>query len=168
MNNVDRVEVVDAALSERDGDVIVYQPLNEDAAYASLRSRGVAEKRTQVPCLTLDEICRDLSSLTWIKMDVEGAEYRVLQGGTRTITRFWPDMVLEWHSGSLNEMGTQEEELRSLLVRWGYELFASCNNMGPLMLPTSNEHAHTVLATRRAGELKLAPWRRTFHQLSDA
>jgi hypothetical protein len=29
---------------------------------------------------------------------------------------------------------------------WGYELFASFNDMGPLTLPTPRDGAHTVLA----------------------
>jgi len=117
----------------------------------------------RVPCLTLDEICGDLTSLSWIKMDIEGAECHALRGGAQTITKFWPNIVLEWNSDSLRAMGTPESELYSLLVHWGYELFASSNDMGPLRLPTSREDAHTVLASRRAGELKLVPWSGRFY-----
>jgi FkbM family methyltransferase len=163
LNDISRVETVDAAFSDQNGQATIYQPRGEDAAYASLRSFGRRETGTRVRCVTLDSISEEWPSLKWIKMDVEGAEYQVLRGGSTAIARFRPHIVLEWSSDALKAMGAGEDELFGFLKDSGYELFGSCNNMGPLSLPTPTEDAHTVLATPNAGELKLVPWDRAFH-----
>jgi FkbM family methyltransferase len=52
---------------------------------------------------TLDELTSrlELTRLDWVKIDVEGAELGVLQGGSQTLKRFRPRMLIEDHGGTL-------------------------------------------------------------------
>lgn len=49
---------------------------------------------------TLDQVSEEanLSRLDWIKIDVEGAEERVVRGGLKTIGKFKPKLIVECHT----------------------------------------------------------------------
>jgi len=53
-----------------------------------------------MPFTTLDELVArlNLTRLDWVKMDAEGAELSILQGGTETLARFRPFLLIEDHS----------------------------------------------------------------------
>ena len=81
---------VNAALWNENGEMI----------YVSSASRGSAEggknrraKEVTVHCRTLDDIAGE-ESVDFIKLDVEGAESRALQGGEKTILRDKPNLAI--------------------------------------------------------------------------
>lgn len=49
---------------------------------------------------TLDQVAEEsnLIKLDWMKIDVEGAEERVVRGGLKTIAKFKPNLIVECHS----------------------------------------------------------------------
>jgi FkbM family methyltransferase len=59
-----------------------------------------------VATLTIDTLAKDLSPPAVIKIDVEGAEVKVLEGGRRTISQFRPVMLIEGPSELWNPMGS--------------------------------------------------------------
>jgi hypothetical protein len=69
---------------------------------------------------TLDQFAfeRSLDRLDFVKIDVEGKEIGVLEGGHETFSRFTPALILE--------VGCEEENDRKriaeLLCSWGYEI----------------------------------------------
>jgi FkbM family methyltransferase len=79
-----------------------------------------------VPVSTLDDWAQqmDVAHIDLIKMDVEGTERRVLEGGEQTIARDWPVILLE---------ATNVNQTVPLLRSWGY----SCA-----------DHNTDILATR--------------------
>jgi hypothetical protein len=44
----------------------------------------------------LDDICKDLVAVCLIKIDVQGHELKVLEGGKETILRFKPTILIEF------------------------------------------------------------------------
>jgi FkbM family methyltransferase len=73
---------------------------------------------------TLDELAARLrlTRLDWVKIDMEGAELSVLQGGRETLERFRPRMLIEDHGGTLPfvlAMGIPQA-CRELLAGFGY------------------------------------------------
>lgn len=90
----------------------------------SLASRG--DHRFEVRLVRLDDYLRDhpLPRLDLMKIDVEGAEVRVLQGARRTIERFRPTIVFEVCPAWLTKLGTNPAELFTELLGHGYSIHA--------------------------------------------
>jgi FkbM family methyltransferase len=56
-----------------------------------------------------------------VKIDVEGAEFRVLKGAERVLEEYGPDLMIEIHSGErIRNMGGSKQEIESLLSDKGY------------------------------------------------
>jgi FkbM family methyltransferase len=88
----------------------------------SLASQG--EYRFEVRLIPLDDYLRDqpLPRLDLMKIDVEGAEVRVLRGARQTIARFHPLIVFEVCPSWLAKMQTSAAELFAELVEHGYSI----------------------------------------------
>ena len=71
-----------------------------------------------VACRTLDEVITEsgINALRLIKVDVEGAEARLLQGAEKTILRFRPHLVVELHNPD------QDLEVARMLQAWNYRI----------------------------------------------
>jgi FkbM family methyltransferase len=76
----------------------------------------------EVRLVSLDDHLEEhpLPRLDMIKMDVEGAEVRVLQGARETIARFQPLIVFEMCPAWLRRMNTSPAELLATLQGFGY------------------------------------------------
>jgi FkbM family methyltransferase len=88
----------------------------------SLASRG--DHHFEVRLVRLDDYWRDhpLPRLDLMKIDVEGAEVRVLRGARQTIARFRPMIVFEVCPSWLTRMQTSVTELFAELVGHGYSI----------------------------------------------
>jgi FkbM family methyltransferase len=88
----------------------------------SLASQG--DYRFEVRLVRLDDYLRDhpLPRLDLMKMDVEGAELRVLRGARQTIKRFRPLIVFEVCPSWMAKMETSVSELFAELAGHGYSI----------------------------------------------
>jgi FkbM family methyltransferase len=95
-----------------------------DGGNWSLASRG--DYRFEVRLVRLDDYLRDqpLPRLDLMKIDVEGAEVRVLRGARQTIARFRPLIVFEVCPSWLAKMQSSAIELFAELVGQGYNIHA--------------------------------------------
>jgi hypothetical protein len=75
-----------------------------------------------VEVTTIDHFAREegLQRLDFIKMDVEGWEKRILEGGAETIGRFRPALLVELIDAQLARAGDSLETAWTLLEQWGY------------------------------------------------
>jgi hypothetical protein len=75
---------------------------------------------------TIDNFCRNhFVAPTFIKIDTEGADYRVIRGAQKTIERFRPAIISEFGYDSHQDLPTNITEHLSLLESAGYELFVA-------------------------------------------
>jgi FkbM family methyltransferase len=77
------------------------------------------------PAMTLDTL---MAELRWprvglIKIDVQGAEPRVLAGGHETLARNRPALLIEVDDVSLGRFGSSAEALQNELFSLGYEMY---------------------------------------------
>lgn len=81
--------------------------------------------RQSVPVTTLDDIVKEnpLPRLDVIKIDVEGAELKLLHGASDTLRRYRPVILLEVSDRSLRKQGASGEQLRDYLRTVDYELY---------------------------------------------
>lgn len=77
-----------------------------------------------VPQVTLDDFVYEeqLEGIDFIKVDVEGFEPFVIQGGLKTIKKFRPTLYIEMTDSWFRENGSSVHELINILISIGYEI----------------------------------------------
>lgn len=95
------ISVLAVALSDADA-TAAFEISKYSRAMNKLESVGrlhqdqvVAEERRIVPTMRLDTLAQSLPPPTALKIDVEGAEMHVLEGGEATIARYRPVILVE-------------------------------------------------------------------------
>jgi FkbM family methyltransferase len=131
INNLSQVILSQVALDNCSGNSKFTIPLDKDDRAIHGESRlGKEEgnwniftevgktKTIEVKTITLDQFASEkpIERLDFVKIDVEGKELHVLEGGKETFSRFTPALILE--------VGCEEESERKriadLLRTWGY------------------------------------------------
>jgi FkbM family methyltransferase len=81
----------------------------------------------QIPAITLDSLANSTNHLpvSFIKIDVQGAELMVLKGATEILHRWNPVLFIEIDEPSLNNLGTSSEELIDFIASFGYTMHAA-------------------------------------------
>ncbi|MDW5564236.1 MAG: FkbM family methyltransferase [Methanomassiliicoccus sp.] len=115
-----QVEVHKCALSNACG-TSSFQLVTNNPGYSGLRRRhydfGKPEiKEITVRTKTMDEVYPEGRSLDFVKIDVEGAEYLVLEGGKETLKRNQPYIVFEHGRGAAEFYDVRPEQVYDLLV----------------------------------------------------
>ena len=124
-NRVRNVAVLGAACADKEG--LAAFDVKDNYAMGRIvevdkKSQGgsepiLARRLHLVPTVTVDAICAASGLIPdVIKIDVEGAELRVLQGATNTLERFRPTLLLSVHSDELR--GSCLEFLAALGYAW--------------------------------------------------
>jgi FkbM family methyltransferase len=120
----DRVTVVEAAVTDRDGPVALHKnPDNkgDNRIYANELSSAAEE----VPGKTLDQLCLQagLAEIDFLKMDVQGAEGHVLEGAREILARS-PRTILmmEFWPQGLQACGSSPGRVLELLGALGFRL----------------------------------------------
>ena len=77
-----------------------------------------------VDMVSIDSYCDQIGAVPdLIKIDVEGAEFMVLQGGKKVLTSFAPVIFLSVHPRQLNSLGVNGNDLIELIELLGYEVW---------------------------------------------
>lgn len=78
----------------------------------------------RVPVTTVDAVAEreGLARLDFLKVDIEGAEVRLLAGAEKTLARFRPALMVELYEPNLRAFGTSRAELAARLRELGYTL----------------------------------------------
>jgi FkbM family methyltransferase len=101
LNGFAQVEVIAGAASDRPGtvDLRTHPETSNSAtpAAAGERLRDARGIAVSVPALVLDDRLADLHRLDLIKIDIEGMEPLALRGLERSVTRFLPVLLSEFH-----------------------------------------------------------------------
>jgi FkbM family methyltransferase len=139
--DIGRLEVVGVVVSDADGSVPFYTYGESMAASVSrdnvevlnpeVRSRPARE--VLVPSVTLDVFCRERGVRPdIIKIDVEGAELRVLRGARELLTTHKPRVLCEVHPKQMENCGSSLENFYSYLksVGYGVEMLDTPNPLG--------------------------------------
>ena len=107
LNRVTNCQVVQAAISDRKGNIKFSQRDLEDERIAI--GDGI-----EVPSITADELDAVFGPFDMLKIDVQGFEYQVLRGAENLIHRR-PRMVLELHGQRIAHYGHTGKEVLALL-----------------------------------------------------
>lgn len=139
----ERVTPVHAAVSDQPGELLLVTPrkssgrlgrayafLSDAAPQAGAVRPDLTDSGAEVqptPVVTLDEYCRShgLDHVDFIRMDIEGAEQKALQGALGVIERDRPHVLIEIHPPMLAaRFGGSAEAVIELFRSRGYRMFA--------------------------------------------
>ncbi len=123
LNGYGHVHCSHMALSSKTGGATLH--LAADAAMHSLGSTKYHDEQTvAVETETLDRYVErhGLSRLDLVKIDVEGAERLVIEGGAATLEKFAPILIVELSEHSA-AFGYSDADLFADLKSWNYSLF---------------------------------------------
>ena len=121
LNGFNNLTITEMALSDRTGKVMLHVPLESESNWGTsslIHESGVGAAPIEVATDTLDNFAEraDLKRVDFIKLDVEGAEFLVLKGASRTLAKFKPIIIFEQNTESA-------EPIMDLLRSLGYEFF---------------------------------------------
>ena len=123
INQIKNVTVVADLIGEKLDDSVNFYQSSTDSGMNTITDTGRRKgyKRTVVKQITLDKFC-NLHELQpqLIKIDVEGAELRVLKGGVKVLRQFMPTIFLSVHPRHIAEAGGSTEELERFIAKIGY------------------------------------------------
>lgn len=130
LNQLDNVHLFRVALANRNGDEELSVAGFEHEGHNTLGAfahSGVDLLRTErVSVRKLDDLVveANLLKVDVVKMDVEGAEQRLIEGAREVLSRFRPVLLFEALDSALREQGSSRGQLLQLLASFQYELFS--------------------------------------------
>lgn len=92
--------------------------LHAHVAAAAISAYGEQIVTREVPCRTLDDLADEYTPdrLDFVKIDVEGFEQQVLEGGRNALGRLRPRLLLEWHNAFFAAGADDARALHDLLT----------------------------------------------------
>ena len=116
-----KINLFDIALSDKTGEVI-FKHVVTNPGYSGFRERRYDRPNETIKDIIvktnrLDVIVPVDTKIDFIKIDVEGAELGVLQGGVETIRKDRPVIVFEHGLGAADYYGTTPDDLYDLLTK---------------------------------------------------
>jgi FkbM family methyltransferase len=120
---ITNVEVVNGAAAEKEGTLYLQlNPLNP--ADHRLSAQGIP-----IEAFTIDNLLhgKEYPPVSLIKIDVQGAEPRVLKGAKKIIAQYKPIIFIEIDDEALNAAGFTSNGLIALLRSYGYDLWDEKN-----------------------------------------
>jgi FkbM family methyltransferase len=135
LNSLDNVRAVQAALAEAPGEL---ELSIADSSHAGQNTLGkfvyqVPLLRTEsVSARTLDDFAAEssLTRLDVLKLDVEGAERRVLEGSRKVLREMRPTILFEASDAALQAQGSRLPELLDFLRSQDYRFYAFDEHTG--------------------------------------
>ena len=121
LNGIRNVTLLEVAVGDRESKGVLTRRSGDNLGMFTLGNVEGTDA-CQVRIDALDEILREqnVDRVDLIKMDIEGSEFRALQGAANIIESKRPTVLLEINEQALHDCGTSSQELIALLGSSGY------------------------------------------------
>ncbi len=170
LNGTGNVSCFPLALSDRSGTTTLQVSLQGYDAWNSLARpiAGEAFAAQRVPCASWDEFAREhrlIGRVAMMKIDVEGWESRVLEGGRQSLRQ--PDapvLQVEFTDAVSQAAGSSCARVYRMLEELGYQMFVFNGFSGRLVSdPLREEYPYVnLIAAKRLGDVTARLARRRF------
>lgn len=125
----DRWTLINKAASNEKGTINFQLAKPNNAAYESIlnTSRVNFVDSVEVECTTIDDIWenRGKPEVSFIKIDIEGADLLALRGGINCIANCKPKILIEWNKVNVIPFNLSNQDLLDFTKKIGYTIYAS-------------------------------------------
>ncbi len=85
----------------------------------------------EVKVMTLNDYIKQntVDKIDFIKIDVEGFEYKALSGSNEIINKHKPKLFIELNDANLKQQGNSANQLLTMLGSWGYKAMDAMTNL---------------------------------------
>lgn len=127
-----RLRVIPAAVGDVRGDAPFFiaeqAPEESGLGIRQLYTRPMNFREIRVPVQALDDIAADLPRISFIKIDVEGAEAAVIRGATAVLTNHRPIFSFEHGCEVCDQLAREGTSMYRIFSDAGYRVFDICLN----------------------------------------
>jgi len=140
LNNLQNSILINKAISGKDGEEVCFYSPTEQFGKGHI-SNDITEQVEKIETIRLDTLLKDhsISSVNFIKVDIEGYEYFAFKGGEKLLkSATAPDILFEFEDWAENHIiGVNPGDGQKLLLMYGYKLFKvkKNNKLFPLLFP---------------------------------
>jgi FkbM family methyltransferase len=134
LNKINNISTIPAALADKKGKLTFY--ISENAAdnsnsLVNNHRTDRKEEKIEVEVNTIDDFIAEkkISRIDFIKIDVEGAELKLLKGAAKIIKKDRPKMILSIHPEGIKNFGDSAEDIWKLLHDAGYKIVFESGEM---------------------------------------
>jgi FkbM family methyltransferase len=125
-SHLKNVKISPVALYNESGQT-TFQHVRNAPAYSGIRKRKYSTRDVQIEQITvstgkLDDLIPPNTNIDLIKIDVEGAEFKVLQGALKTLERCKPLIIFEFGLGAADFYGSTPTEVYFYLKKTGLKI----------------------------------------------
>lgn len=131
LNKIDCISIYKKAISNENSSIKINVGNDENWGMSSINSHEHLSSESEiVECETLDTFCNsvNISQVDLIKIDVEGAEYNVLQGMEKAIEKYKPEVLIEVLDQHLNRQNISSENVFNFFWGKGYTSYLIIKN----------------------------------------
>ncbi len=130
-------------LSDSPGETVLYVPVKEGEAFASIRPQSLYSRSIEIrrPTATLDTYCQKhgLIKVDLLKIDVEGAELKVLAGAKQILSSpVQPTILIESQDYTVRAFGHTVRDVINHIKQYGYRGYVFTVTTGALV-PLTDE-----------------------------
>lgn len=121
----ENIKIYPFAVSDSCGVAELFLGNTNETTLASMRPHDLNDKGRSVRAemITLDSLILDNQKISFVKIDVEGAEFKVLRGMASIIERDHPILAIELTGEWLEKFGDSSEQLIKFLTGFNYEIY---------------------------------------------
>ena len=130
LNNLNNISLYNIGLSDKEEFLTLNLPTSINTGTAGITiPENFSGKSLKVKAIPLDKFIEknNIKKVDIIKIDVEGAEIKVLKGMMETIRKFKPKIFIEINNKKLKAAGFSKEEVYNLLKKENYKAFQIVN-----------------------------------------
>lgn len=152
--NIENVELFEKGVADKNEKIDFHIPIQEFGAlstslsHIAIRNNNLSEKEKfyqfnnheTISCEVVqidDFLLPKLKKLSFVKIDIEGAEYFALKGMLKTIEKFKPVILVEIQPFFLKGFEVSEKQIQNLISSAGYSMFIFDPQTKKLKLYTS-------------------------------
>ena len=127
MNNINNVHVIESLVGDERLERVGFYEMNGDSGMNTISRVKIGEieyKEIFKNQITIDGFVKESGFVPeLIKIDVEGAEIKVLSGGQEVLRNNHPEIMLSVHPKHIKDLGYSLDHLRKTISDLGYKIY---------------------------------------------